>query len=300
MDAKGNYVDNESCIRWSSSNPSVASVTANGFVQAHKAGTAKITAAAQDGSNKKQIITVKVLNPVSTIALSTSAPRGKMLISQPLLASGKSVSHKVTFAETYGKPTNQKITWSWSAWDSYGWDHTEELARYVGLTTSGRLSIHSKAASLIEEWVQAGKTPYLMVTAQSQDFSGAQASITYILTPPATKLSVAANRKTVGIEPGGTREIVFYTDQFAQSKGSYSVSNFVITSSNPKVASVPAAVTIGKETRYTGYSYGEDGWFSLVIHSTQTGTAKITIRTTDGTNRSCTITVRSTPKKEQS
>ena len=299
MDAKGNYVDNESCIRWSSSNPSVASVTANGFVQAHKAGTAKITAAAQDGSNKKRIITVKVENPVSKIALSTSAPRGRMLIT-PLLAAGKSVSHKVTFAETYGRPTNQKITWSWTAWDSYGWNHTDELARYVGLTTSGRLSIHPKAASLIEEWVQAGKTPYLMVTAQSQDLGGAQDSVTYILTPPATKLSVAANRKTVGIEPGGTREIVFYTDQFAQSKGSYSVSNFVITSSNPKVASVPASVGMDKVTRYTGYSYGNDGWFSLLIHSTQPGTARITIRTTDGTNRSCTITVRSTPKKEGS
>ena len=300
MDARGGYLDNTGCLQWSSSNPSIVSVTDSGFVQAHKAGTAKITVSALDGSGKKQTVTVKVENPVSTIALSTSAPRGRMLISEPLLASGKSVSHKVTFAETYGKPTNQKITWSWTAWDSYGWNHTDELARYVGLTTSGRLSIHPKAASLIEEWVQAGKTPYLMVTAQSQDLGGAQDSVTYILTPPATKLSVAANRKTVGIEPGGTREIVFYTDQFAQSKGSYSVSNFVITSSNPKVASVPASVGMDKVTRYTGYSYGNDGWFSLLIHSTQTGTARITIRTTDGTNRSCTITVRSTTKKEQS
>ena len=66
------------------------------------------------------------------------------------------------------------------------------------------------------------------------------------------------------------------------------------------MASVPASVGMDKGTRYTGYCYGNDGWFSLLIHSTQTGTAKITIRTTDGTNRSCTITVRSMPKKEQS
>jgi len=259
MDAKGNYLDNEGCIRWSSSNPSVASVTAEGFVQAHKAGTAKITAAAQDGSGKKQTIAVKVTNPVSTIALSTSAPRGKMLISQPLLAAGKSVSHKVTFAETYGKPTNQKVVWRWEAWDSYGWDHTEELARYVGLTSAGRLSIHPKAASLIEDWIQAGKTPYLMVTAQSQDLGGAESSITYILTPPATKLSVSANRKTVGIEPGGTRDTVFYCDQFAQNKGSYTASNFIITSSNPKVASVsgdyPTGCSLGKDPDRHGEDY---------------------------------------------
>ena len=295
MDAKGNYVDNESCIRWSSSNPSVASVTADGFVQAHKAGTAKITAAAQDGSNKKRIITVKVENPVSKIVLSTSAPRGRMLIT-PLLAAGKSVSHKVTFAETYGRPTNQKITWSWELWarkDSESWNLTADFSRYIGLTTSGRLSIRANASNRIRDYIEAGKNLELKVIAQSQESGRARDSITYLLVPPATKLS--ADRKTVGIEPGGTRETVFYSDQYAQypPKSIYPASNFIFTSSNPKVASV-----IGNNN--TGYCYGNDGWFTLKIHSTQTGTAKITIRTTDGTNRSCTITVRSTPKKEQS
>lgn len=297
MDVKGNYVDNESCIRWSSSNPSVASVTADGFVQAHKAGTAKITATAQDGSNKKRIITVKVENPVSKIALSTSAPRGRMLIT-PLLAAGKSVSHKVTFAETYGRPTNQKITWSWELWarkDSESWNLTADFSRYIGLTTSGRLSIRANASSLIRNYIEAGKNLELTVIAQSQESGKARDSITYLLVPPTTKLYVAADRKTVGIEPGGTRETVFYSDQYAQYpyKSIYPASNFIFTSSNPKVASV-----IGNNN--TGYCYGNDGWFTLKIHSTQTGTAKITIRTTDGTNRSCTITVRSTPKKEQS
>lgn len=300
MDAKGNYVDNESCIRWSSSNSSIVSVTDDGFVQAHKAGTAKITVSALDGSGKKQTVTVKVENPVSTIALFSSAPQGRMLISEPLLAAGKSVSHKVTFAETYGRPTNQKITWSWTLKDSNGWDRTEDFARYIGLTSGGRLSIRSSAQSILSDDRDANTTLYLTVIAQSQDLSEAQDSITYRLVPPATKLYVAANRKTIGIEPGGTREMVFYSDQFARRMGSYSVSNFVYTSSNPKVASVPASVGMDGVTRYTGYSYGNDGWFSLLIHSTQTGTAKITIRTTDGTNRSCTITVRSMPKKEQS
>lgn len=291
MDAKGNYVDNESCIRWSSSDPSVASVTANGFVQAHKAGTAKITAAAQDGSNKKRIITVKVENPVSKIALSTSAPRGRMLIT-PLLAAGKSVSHKVTFAETYGRPTNQKITWSWELWARKGsesWNLTADFSGYIGLTTSGRLSIRANASNRIRDYIEAGKDLELKVIAQSQDLSGAYDTVTYLLVPPATKLYT--RKSAVSIEPGGTVETDFYSNQFAQSKGS----NFVFTSSNPKVASV-----IGNSSDSSGSNAGEDGWFSLVIHSTQTGTAKITIRTTDGTNRSCTITVHSTPKKEQS
>ena len=286
MDAKGNYVDNESCIRWSSSNPSVASVTANGFVQAHKAGTAKITAAAQDGSNKKQTVTVKVENPVSKIALSTSAPRGRMLIT-PLLAAGKSVSHKVTFAETYGRPTNQKITWSWELWARKGsesWNLTADFSGYIGLTTSGRLSIRANASNRIRDYIEAGKDLELKVIAHSQDLSGAYDTVTYLLVPPATKLYT--RKSAVSIEPGGTVMTDFYSNQFAQSKGS----NFVFTSSNPKVASV-----IGDSS---GTSAGEDGWFTLKIHSTQTGTAKITIRTTDGTNRSCTITVRSMPKKE--
>lgn len=292
MDARGRYLDNAGCLRWSSSNPSIVSVTDDGFVQAHKAGTAKITATAQDGSGKKQTVTVKVENPVSTIALFSSAPRGRMLISEPLLAAGKSVSHKVTFAETYGRPTNQKITWSWTLKDSNGWDRTEDFARYIGLTSSGRLSIRSSAQSILADDRDANTTLKLTVIAQSQDLSRAYDTVTYLLVPAATKLYVAANQKTVGIEPGGTREMVFYSDQFARSMGSYSVSNFVYTSSNPKVASVVGSAS--------GSSSGKDGWFTLKLSSTQTGTARITIRTTDGTNRSCTITVRSMPKKEQS
>lgn len=298
MDARGGYLNNTGCLRWSSSNPSIVSVTDDGFVQAHKAGTAKITVSALDGSGKKQTVTVKVENPVSTIALSTSAPRGRMLISDSLLAAGKSVSHKVTFAETYGRPTNQKITWSWELKDSNGWDQTEKFARYIGLTSGGRLSIRSNAQSILSDYRDANITLKLTVIAQSQESGEAQDSITYLLVPPATKLYVAANRKTVGIEPGGTRETVFYSDQFARSMGSYSVSNFVYTSSNPKVASVIG--DINPKRSNTGYCYGKDGWFTLKLSSTQPGTARITIRTTDGTNRSCTITVRSTPKKEQS
>lgn len=292
MDARGRYLDNAGCLRWSSSNPSIVSVTDDGFVQAHKAGTAKITVSALDGSGKKQTVTVKVENPVSTIALFSSAPQGRMLISEPLLAAGKSVSHKVTFAETYGRPTNQKITWSWTLKDSNGWDRTEDFARYIGLTSGGQLSIRSSAQSILADDRDANTTLYLTVIAQSQESGEAQDSITYRLVPPATKLYVAADRKTVGIEPGGTREMVFYSDQFARSMGSYSVSNFVYTSSNPKVASVVGSAS--------GSSSGKDGWFTLKLSSTQTGTARITIRTTDGTNRSCTITVRSMPKKEQS
>ena len=292
MDARGRYLDNAGCLRWSSSNPSIVSVTDDGFVQAHKAGTAKITVSALDGSGKKQTVTVKVENPVSTISLFSSAPQGRMLISEPLLAAGKSVSHKVTFAETYGRPTNQKITWSWTLKDSNGWDRTEDFARYIGLTSGGRLSIRSSAQSILSGDRDANTTLYLTVIAQSQESGEAQDSITYRLVPPATKLYVAADRKTVGIEPGGTREMVFYSDQFARSMGSYSVSNFVYTSSNPKVASVVGSAS--------GSSSGKDGWFTLKLSSTQTGTARITIRTTDGTNRSCTITVRSMPKKEQS
>lgn len=290
MDARGRYLDNAGCLRWSSSNPSIVSVTDDGFVQAHKAGTAKITVSALDGSGKKQTVTVKVENPVSTIALFSSAPQGRMLISEPLLAAGKSVSHKVTFAETYGRPTNQKITWSWTLKDSNGWDRTEDFARYIGLTSGGRLSIRGSAQSILADDRDANTTLYLTVIAQSQESGEAQDSITYRLVPPATKLYVAADRKTVGIEPGGTREMVFYSDQFARSMGSYSVSNFVYTSSNPKVASVVGSAS--------GSSSGKDGWFTLKLSSTRTGTARITIRTTDGTNRSCTITVRSMPKKE--
>ncbi len=47
-------------VAWSSSNPSVATVDANGLVEAKKKGTATITVTAQDGSNRKDTCTIYV------------------------------------------------------------------------------------------------------------------------------------------------------------------------------------------------------------------------------------------------
>lgn len=287
VDRTGVYLGNTGCIRWSSSNASVASVDDTGLVQVHRAGTAKITAAAMDGSGKKQSVTVSVTNPVSTISLSSSAPKSRMQLAQNLLAAGKSVTHKVQFAETYGKPANRRLAWYWQAADSRGNDCTALLVPYISLSSGGKLSISGRALETIRSYVQAENPLKLTVTAQSQDLSGAEASFTYCLVPPAAKLYVERSFSTLGNYPGKTREVKFYCDQFRQGR----VSNFVITSSNPAVASVSSGSTaVGVSANPS--SPGQDGWYSLLIYSTQPGTAKITVKTTDGTNKSCTITVR--------
>lgn len=56
-------------LTWKSSNKKVATVSSKGVVKAVNAGTAKITATANDGSGKKYTCTVKVNIPVSSVKL---------------------------------------------------------------------------------------------------------------------------------------------------------------------------------------------------------------------------------------
>lgn len=62
------YTTNKAVV-WSSSRPEVASVDQNGLISAHKRGTATITVACQDGSNKTDKATVNVIQPLYGMAL---------------------------------------------------------------------------------------------------------------------------------------------------------------------------------------------------------------------------------------
>ncbi|MDO5394888.1 MAG: Ig-like domain-containing protein [Bacteroidales bacterium] len=60
-------------IKWSISDPSIASVSQNGLVQGVTPGSATITVAAQDGSGVKATSTVTVRRPVTAISLNSSS-----------------------------------------------------------------------------------------------------------------------------------------------------------------------------------------------------------------------------------
>ena len=269
-------------IEWSSSNPSVATVSSNGYVVAHKAGTAKITCAALDGSNKKATITVTVTNPASTISISTSAPR--MTNNDPYLAFGKSATNKAVFADTYGKPTNQKVNWSFSVYEVYSDGTTVNRTSYfqrnklVTLSSSGKLSVSSK---LYDEWNHTSVGEFMVnVYATAADGSGAQGRILYRLIPPTTYIKTSSN--SYYSYSDSSNWIEFYSDQWPLLGES-----FIATSSNPKILSVVQPGIVYRGTNSNGL-----GVYRLYFYAGQPGTAKITIKAADGSNKSCSFSVK--------
>ena len=270
-------------ILWTSSNPAVVSVeqSENGVsIRAEKAGSAKITAAAQDGSGKKATVTVNVTVPASSIAI--QGPTERMNSAKPYLACGKSAANKAVFADTYGKPTNQKVTWSYTARIADGSDVTAYVASQKWISVkNGKLSVSPKMSSYV---VNTVKTELLVtVTATATDGTGVSGSITYSVVKPATKMTMLTRGRTV--PSGGEYVARFSCDQwFPYNNPNYC--DFIATSSNPEVAS--AEITGFTEDYYKGMPvYGV-----LFATGHKAGTAKITIKTVDGSNKSCSITVK--------
>ena len=98
-----NDADNQ-VVAWSTGNPAVASVSANGLVSALSPGTTTITVTAQDGSNASAVCTVTVSSssiPVNGVAL--SGPGGPLDV-------GDTRTLTVTFDPS--NASNQGIYWS--------------------------------------------------------------------------------------------------------------------------------------------------------------------------------------------
>lgn len=267
-------------ILWTSSNPAVVSVEQSGnrvSIRAEKAGTAKITAAAQDGSGKKATVTVNVTVPASSIAI--SAKNARMNFSEPFLAVGKSATNKAVFADTYGKPSNQKVTWSYSvkAGDINVTSYVQSQ-KWISVS-GGKLSVSSKMGS----YVANKKLVFVTVTATATDGTGVSGSITYVLVKPATKM--VALTKTISTSPYKEEAGLFACDQWFPYNNPENC-DFIATSSNPEVASV-------EFTGDTGYGYKGMPVYGVKINTCKkTGTAKITIKTVDGSNKSCSFTVK--------
>lgn len=87
-------------LKWTSSNKSVATVSASGRVTARKAGTATITAKTSDGG-KSVVCNVKVKQPVTGIKLSTSVTT----------ISGKGKTAQLKAAVSPADATSKKVAW---------------------------------------------------------------------------------------------------------------------------------------------------------------------------------------------
>ena len=255
---------------WQSSDPGIAAVDAEGRVSAVSAGTAVITCRAADGSGVKTSAKVYVRVPVSSVTVRSSLPR--MLYVTYMIAAGKSAKHTVYFGDTYGTPTNQSVSWSFSVTDADGRDVTDLVRSrgYVKLNSSGKLTLSKRMADY------AGGR--LLVTASAGDGSGSAGTIEYYISAPTAFLK--CDSASMEVVSGRRYNLTVYTSEYTALK---------VSSSDPQVVS------------YMGYSGGGrrfiDGeWvyvYTVGVYSNKTGKAKLTVRTVDGTALETAVTVTS-------
>lgn len=293
----GNYT---TYAAWSSSNPSVAEVDENGKITAHKAGTAKIYLTALDGSKKKATITVKVTNPVSSISIQSSAVKNSsgyydsndMRGNANFLAFGKSATNKAVFADSYGKPGNTGVNWSFAVRERKNdgtlvrtLTSTFRNNKLVTLSSSGKLSVKSGVANYLS---YSGGYFEISVTATAKDGTGASATINY-LAIPATKTLKVYRLENLG---GGVISVRFYTEQNRYGYQGYWQTPFVTTTSNPKLF---GAGYMGKygTVRVNGVLYNSFEVQVIYPGLNYTGKVKIYLKSADGTGKSSygTITV---------
>lgn len=117
-------------VTWTSSNKKIATVTQTGKVKGIKAGTAKITVKAKDGSGKKAVCTVTVKNKTTTAASTTAAQKKTASATtrsqtKTLGTSTGSTAAKTTSGKTAGTATTAKKAGTTEASDG-GWSFSGE------------------------------------------------------------------------------------------------------------------------------------------------------------------------------
>lgn len=259
-------------FNWSSNNKAVAEVDSKGVVTLHKAGKAVITALANDSSGKKATCTITVQQLAASLEISGSDVIGK----------SKSSTYKAVVTPT--DTTNKKVTWSLLEKDAQGeWQpvnskRAKELG--VSINASGKLTTTKKAIAgeyLIKAVTKDSEKAETKIES-TKKVTVKDGLITKITVKPEyTTIYRTSNAFKVPTETGVKITV-------AGSNGADSTA-YTVTSSDVKE-------NIAKVTEGTK---GPDGAMVFNVTSTgrSTGKVTITVKATDGSNKSakCTINV---------
>ena len=309
-------------LGWSSSKPAVATVDESGMVRAVSAGTATITCKALDGSNKKASVSIKVINPASSVSLISSSkatltPRyssrdtGENL---KILGVGKSVTNKVVLGDAFGTPSITKVTWDLfvEVYDMNGERQDIESALFsqkvISLSSSGAVSSKAKLSSPVTipvgtrtvstsdmNILSSYTSIFVSVCATTTDGTRRSGYMDYIVSP-LQKLFGIYDYKTDTIrnsltkDPAYTESYYCYqlsvTNPLDQKSGLYYYPNwnFTVKSSAPNVAGGQIVTEVDED----GYYY----YYLDIYTGRQKGTAKLTITATDGSNKTLAVTVK--------
>ena len=232
-------------LTWISSNPETAAVEAAGntlTVRGVKAGKAKITGMAKDGSGKMVSYTVTVVQPVTGITISPA-------LGNQQVAAGGSVN--MTARVEPADATNKALIWT-------------SNHPLVKVSSTGKVSVGAKAFGTVS------------ITATARDGSGQ--SHTYVLMVTSGKVTkITVDQKTVNIFRVSNKFKAPTSTVVRVTASGDNPTAWTATSSNSELVKVKSINNTGVEVEATGKA---------------TGTATITVQSTDGTNKKAAFKVK--------
>lgn len=197
-------------LTWKSSNKKVATVSSKGVVKAVGAGTAKITATANDGSGKKYTCTVKVNIPVSSVKLSKASA---------VLTEGDAVTLKATVAPS--NASNKSVKWSTSN-------------AKVATVSAGKVTAKSAGTATITAAAAdgSGKKAVCKITVKAKPVINPEVKVSEI------SLSLADNTIYVGEKTQAS--VVVAPENATNKKVVYSVSDETVATIDAKTGVIEA------------------------------------------------------------
>ena len=242
-------------VTWKSNKASVAKVNENGNVEALKAGTAKITATATDGSGKKATVTIVVTKQVTGIEAVNGVLSEDGKAYEVRVAYKKSVQLKVSYTPLAA--TTKKVTWKVK----------EEDKPYISVNSAGKVTAKQYLGG------------YATVYATASDNGGITCEFHIFVTDPTYKveitkekqdntLEIFAAKSTLGIDIDINNKLELGTKVTTRAGTQLPYQGVTWKSGNTKIA------TVDSNGLVTGLKVGK---------------TTITATAADGTNKTCKI-----------
>lgn len=251
-----------------------------------KTGTATVTVKANDGSGKSVKLKVKVVNPASRVDISTNMVKMSTALNYNL-AVGKSATHKAVLGNAYGTPSSKKVTWHAELRQSGSLMYN---AGYFSISSTGKLTVKKAMSNL----VNYGSGYTIDVWATTTDGTNLTSNtIRYNITTPTTFMGFPASGSWYNYNSTWYKQTVKDYEYLSQGqktyyfdlwiKGASYYNAFIVTSSNPNVATATYASNSG------GFLHGNDGDDRIFVNVIGKGTTTITVKATDGTGKTAKL-----------
>lgn len=255
---RGNSTENVG-VTWKSGKTSVATVDSEGRITVKKAGTAKITATANDGSGKSAYITVVIAKQVEQIDSNDKDSKTDGII----LGYGKSRQLSVTYKPL--SATTKKVKWT-----------SED---------PGSVSVSSKGVIKAKRYIRNDKG-YVTVTASAMDNSGAECEFRVYVTAPVNKVQITREgseyTSIVGLDYDVNGAKINLQSKLTDQQGN------VLTGLTDEQGNVLAGQKVTWKSSNTKIAKVDENG---VVTGVAKGKATITATATDGSKKSGKVTV---------